>query len=61
MICVHRKGYRVSPFCKHAKIKTTRHRYDMYSVFFISRHTTEYLIFSMFNAENSRDMSNLVE
>lgn len=59
MICVHRKGYRVSPFCNHAK--KTRYRYDMYSVFFISRHTTEYLIFSMFNAENSRDMSNLVE
>lgn len=59
MICVHREGYRVSPFCKHAK--KTRHRYDMYSVFFISRHATEYLIFSMFNAENSRDMSNFVE
>lgn len=59
MICVHREGYRVSPFCKHAK--KTRHRYDMYSVFFITRHATEYLIFSMFNAENSRDMSNLVE
>lgn len=60
MICVHRKGYRVSPFCNHAK-KKTRHRYDMYSVFFISRHTTKYLIFSMSNAENSIDMSNLVE
>lgn len=59
MICVDRKGYRVSPFCNHAKKK--RYRYDMYSVFFISRHATEYLIFSMSNAENSRDMSNLVE
>lgn len=59
MICVHRKGYRVSPFCKHAK--KTRHRYDMYSVFFISRHATEYLIFSMSNAENSIDMLNLVK
>lgn len=59
MICVLREGYRVSPFCKHAKKK--RHRYDMYSVFFISRHATEYLIFSMYSAENSRDMSNLVE
>lgn len=60
MICVDRKGYRVSPFCNHAK-KKKRYRYDMYSVFFISRHATEYLIFSMSNAENSRDMSNLVE
>lgn len=58
MICVHRKGYRVSPFCNHAKKKPDT---DMHSVFFISRHATEYLIFSMFNAENSRDMSNLVE
>lgn len=58
MICVHRKGYRVSPFCKQAK---KRHRYDMYSVFFISRHATEYLIFSMSNAENSIDMLNLVK
>lgn len=59
MICVHREGYRVSPFCKHAK--KTRHRYDMYSVFFISRHATDYLISSMSNAENSINMSNLVE
>lgn len=60
MICVHRKGYRVSPFCNHAK-KKPRYRYDMYSVFFISRHATEYLIFSMSNAENSIDMLNLVK
>lgn len=60
MICVQREGYRVSPFCEHAK-KITRHRYDMYSVFFISRHATEYLISSMSNAENSINMSNLVE
>lgn len=59
MICVHREGYRVSPFCKHAK--KTRHRCDMYSVFFISRHATEYLISSMSIAENSINMSNLVE
>lgn len=59
MICVHRKGYRVSPFCNYARKKPIQIRYD--SVFFISRHATEYLIFSMSNAENSRDMSNLVE
>lgn len=56
---MYRKGYRVSPFCNYAKKNPIQIRYD--SVFFISRHATEYLIFSMFNAENSRDMSNFVE
>lgn len=58
MICIHRKGYSVSVLQSREK---TRYRYDMYSVFFISRHATEYLVFSTLNAENSRDMSNLVE